>query len=144
MAVVYFYSQAMVYFMDYGGHEEVPISTLAPLPEQFQLFPFQMLHCCFSNQSTLSFSRDVGPVCVCVCVCACVFVCMCVCVHVCALHEQLRMTAIVSPLVLLSLYFFSIPFSSPPLPPVFLILSLLSFFFSSTLFLSSLSPFPLL
>ena len=66
--------QAMVYLMGYGGHYELPISVLAPLPEQFQLFPFQMLHCCFSDQFALTFGREVGA-------------CVCVRMHVCCMSN---------------------------------------------------------
>ena len=67
--------QAVVYLMDHGGEEEIPVSALVPLPEQFQLFPFQMLHCCFSHPFGLTFSREVGS-------------CVCVCAYACMLHEQ--------------------------------------------------------
>ena len=107
--------------MDYGGREEVPISTLAPLPEKFQLFPFQMLHCCFTDQSALSFSRDVGPVSV------------CACMSVCMSNLEWKLS---------SFLFFSL-FSSPPplsalLSPFFshLFLLLLSLFFPSSLLFS--------
>ena len=107
--------------MDYGGREEVPISTLAPLPEKFQLFPFQMLHCCFTDQSTLSFSRDVGPVSV------------CACMSVCMSNLEWKLS---------SFLFFSL-FSSPP-PLSALLSPFFSLLFSLICFSSSPSSFPLL
>ena len=78
----------MVYLLDYDGHYDIPTSSHTPLPQQFQVFPFQMLHCCFSDQFALTFGIEV-----------CMYVCTC-------MHEQL----VLSPL------FFISPFPlSPPL-----------------------------
>ena len=43
-----------VYFLDHGNTEEVPTSSVGPLLDKYQVFPFQMLQCCFSTDPKFS------------------------------------------------------------------------------------------
>ena len=54
-------------FLDYGGREEVKVSTLRALSSQFTGLPVQGIKCCLYGE------REC--VCVCVCVGECVGVC---------------------------------------------------------------------
>ena len=46
-----------VYFLDHGNTEEVPTSSVGPLLDKYQVFPFQMLQCCFSTDPKFSFGK---------------------------------------------------------------------------------------
>ena len=46
-----------VYFLDHGNTEEVPTSSIGPLLDKYQVFPFQMLQCCFSTDPKFSFGK---------------------------------------------------------------------------------------
>ena len=53
------FSQAKVYFLDYGNTEIIPYSGLCKLLPKFLVYPFQMIQCCFSNDETLTYEREV-------------------------------------------------------------------------------------
>lgn len=49
--------QASVYFLDYGSSEAIPFVNIYPLSEQFQVYPFQMIQCCFTEDTGLLFDK---------------------------------------------------------------------------------------
>ena len=51
------FSKVKVYFLDHGNTEEVPTSSVGPLLDKYQVFPFQMLQCCFSTDPKFSFGK---------------------------------------------------------------------------------------
>ena len=54
------FSQVRVYFVGHGNTEEVAVSSVGALPDKYQVFPFQMLQCCFSKDTKFSYvQREV-------------------------------------------------------------------------------------
>ncbi len=53
-------SQVKVFFLDYGNYETMVISNLYPLHPKFQVYPFQMIQCCFSVSQDLVYEREVS------------------------------------------------------------------------------------
>ena len=46
-----------VHFLDHGNTEDVSTSSVGPLLEKYQVFPFQMLQCCFSTDPKFSYGK---------------------------------------------------------------------------------------
>ena len=51
------FSQVRVYFVGHGNTEEVAVSSVGALPDKYQVFPFQMLQCCFSKDTKFSYRQ---------------------------------------------------------------------------------------
>jgi hypothetical protein len=47
---------AKYFFLDHGGSEEAPISSLYPLPDRFRALPFQMIHVRLTSDLSIDFN----------------------------------------------------------------------------------------